>query len=84
MKKENQIFLTYKEIQKGSVAYIGSPSSYDFATDPIWISLHMRKNSFSFLSVQGRSMKEQKHKEPSWEEDKNKAIIKKQAVFGLF
>ncbi len=27
---------------------------YDFATDPIEISLYMRKTSFSFLSVQNK------------------------------
>jgi hypothetical protein len=33
-------------------SYIRKPFLiYDFATDPIWISLYMRKISFSFLSV---------------------------------
>ncbi len=34
-------------------SYIRKPFLiYDFATDPIWISLYMRKIFFSFLSVQ--------------------------------
>ncbi len=33
-------------------SYIRKPCLiYDFATNPIWISLHLRKISFSFLSV---------------------------------
>jgi hypothetical protein len=32
-------------------SYIKKPSSYNFATDPIWIYLHVRKILFSFLSV---------------------------------
>jgi hypothetical protein len=65
-KKEEKISLIYKEIQKGSGAWL-TPSSYmtkswrifsyirkpfliyDFALDPIWISLYMRKNLFSFF-----------------------------------
>jgi hypothetical protein len=59
--KENQIFLIYKEIQKGLVAksymtngllifgYIFARYLiYDFAPDPIWISIYMRKISFFF------------------------------------
>jgi hypothetical protein len=73
-KKENKIFLIYKEIHMGSVAksymrqgfliheemrkylviYIRrSLVIYDFATDPVWISLYKRKILFSFLSVHG-------------------------------
>ncbi len=59
-KRENKIFLIYKEIQTSS--YMGKylPSSsnirkpffiYDFATAPLWFSLYMRKIKFSFLSV---------------------------------
>ncbi len=69
-KKENHIFLLYKEIQMESVAksymtitassymvkylrissYIRRPFLInEFATDPIWISLYMRKISFSFF-----------------------------------
>ncbi len=63
-KKENQIFLIYKESQSGAVAtassyigkylrissYIRKPFlTYDFATAPLWISLYMRKIRFSFF-----------------------------------
>ncbi len=70
-KKEDKIFLVYKEIQPDRVqshiwltassyivkyfrisSYIRKPFLiYDFAHDPIWISLYMRKILFSFLSV---------------------------------
>jgi hypothetical protein len=71
IKKENQIYLNYKEIQNGRLqshtciwlmassymaeylhtsSYIRKPFLiYDFATDLIWISLYMRKISFSFV-----------------------------------
>ncbi len=54
-KLENHIWLTassslVKYLRISS--YIRKPFlMYDFATDPIWISLLMRKISFSFLSV---------------------------------
>ncbi len=71
-KKENRIFLIYREIQSGTVAksymrkgflIYGEMRKYfpimrrplviyDFATAPLWISLHMRKIRFSFY--QGR------------------------------
>ncbi len=53
-KKENTIFLIYKEIQMGAVAnsYMRRPLViYDFATAPFWIFLYMKKKFFSFLSV---------------------------------
>ncbi len=70
-KKENKIFLIYKEIKRDRVqshlwltassymgknlpisSYIRNPFLiYDFAPDPIWFSLYMRKILFSFLSV---------------------------------
>ncbi len=56
-KKENQIFLNYKEIQNGVVAKSYMTNGlliceeifahiliYDFATAPLWISLYMRKS----------------------------------------
>ncbi len=58
-KKENKIFLIYKEIQKGAVAksymrkgflryeelrkYLVPLVIYDIATAPFWISLYMKK-----------------------------------------
>ncbi len=64
-KKENKIFLKYKQIQGGAVIYEETlPNTYmrkcanirplfiyDFATAPFWISLYMRKMWISFLSV---------------------------------
>jgi hypothetical protein len=61
-KKENKIFLIYKEIQRDRVqshiwltasSYMGknlrvSAYTYDLASDPICISLYMRKVLFSF------------------------------------
>ncbi len=62
-KKENQIFLIYKEIQSGAVAKLYIRKGfliyeelfkyrplviYDFATAPFWISSSMRKILFSF------------------------------------
>jgi hypothetical protein len=36
-------------------SYIRNPFLiYDFATDPMWISLHMSKISFYFISVDGQ------------------------------
>ncbi len=51
-KKENKVFLVYKEIQMGAVAKSYKRKGflmrrplviYDFATAPFWISLNMRK-----------------------------------------
>jgi hypothetical protein len=55
-KKDNKLFLIYKEMNadriRCKVIYDWRPPHiwliYDFATDPIWISLHMRKIFFSF------------------------------------
>jgi hypothetical protein len=73
-KKENKIFLIYKEIQKGAVAksymtiylhfssYIRKPFLiYDFATAPSRISLYMRKIMISFLPVYNIVRKEDVH-----------------------
>ncbi len=35
---------------------LGSPSSYDFATAPLWISLYMRKICFPFFWVQASTV----------------------------
>ncbi len=64
-KKENQIFLIYKDIQNGAVAKSYLTNSlliykeifahfltYDFATAPLWISLIWGKYDFLFISVQ--------------------------------
>ncbi len=44
-------FLIYEEMRKYFPIYVEPLVIYDFATAPLWISLHMRKIWFSFLSV---------------------------------
>ncbi len=44
-------FLIYKD--KYLVAYEEAVSHIDFLTAPFWISLYVRKSSFSFSSVYG-------------------------------
>jgi hypothetical protein len=45
-------FQIYEEMRKYLTIYEEAVSHIDFATDPFWISLYMRKILFSFLSVQ--------------------------------
>jgi hypothetical protein len=49
-------FLICEEMRNYLVIYEKAVShthiQYDFATAPFWLSLYMRKNLFSFLSVQ--------------------------------